>query len=477
MPLENSPDFIADLDATWPEVTDIYTQGDNHIRQIKDVLKTQFPGLSGQGFDKPITVTAEEINHLSGVTSNLVDQYLEAQSTFEGIEDSVPAPYGTVCLFNQPEAPAGWEQIVTYDDYQVRIVNTAGGGSGGSDSPFSFDWDHTHTTAGFPLTHLHIPSHTHNILTCADVNGVIVNSPEKRISVGAGAGPLSSGDSLETTGSGDSHSHGDTISSSLIFSPKYLNTILARCITIATTAPPTPTVYWSLDTNNSGQYYADTDTADNRLNVTGTVNTSAGLISNAASFSGNAANYLQAAGGGTNRVEELDVVGNTLSCWVKVSASHSASAGCINNCYRASGPGNSYNGGNYLYIDSSGYARASYNVLSNESYMDSNGNSSTTYTIIAKSAGPLPTEVWIHLTGVFGLNSAQLYINGELNCTVTSSGNARRNPGDSLTSFNVGALRISPDTFHPLDGLIDEVKCWDSELTPSQVLGLYDEYF
>ena len=231
MPLETAPQTLDDLNPLYPEATDVYTQGDDHIRSIKNVLATQFPGIAGQGFAIPITATEEEINFLSGVTSNIVDQYTAIELAFADVQDSVPAPYGTVCLFNQAAAPTGWEQITSYDDYMVRIVNTAGGDTGGTDSPFSFNWDHTHTTSSVTLSMFHLAPHRHLIHTCSDTNSVVGNTPDKRISVGNGAGPINSMHVMSVTGSSDPHTHGDTLGTTSDFSPLYLNTILARCTT------------------------------------------------------------------------------------------------------------------------------------------------------------------------------------------------------------------------------------------------------
>lgn len=73
MSLENAK-TIAQLDETWPESSDDISQGDNHLRMIKDVLKVTFPGSSGEGFNKPIEATENELNHLTGVIANIQEQ-------------------------------------------------------------------------------------------------------------------------------------------------------------------------------------------------------------------------------------------------------------------------------------------------------------------------------------------------------------------------------------------------------------------
>lgn len=60
MPLETG-DHISDLVETNPPGTDNVSQGDDHIRLIKHVLKTTFPNIDG-----PVTSTDEELSNLGG---------------------------------------------------------------------------------------------------------------------------------------------------------------------------------------------------------------------------------------------------------------------------------------------------------------------------------------------------------------------------------------------------------------------------
>lgn len=63
MPLENAS-VISQLDERYPLASDPGSRGDDHFRLIKNVLKLQFPGASGHGFSKPITVTEDFLNGL-----------------------------------------------------------------------------------------------------------------------------------------------------------------------------------------------------------------------------------------------------------------------------------------------------------------------------------------------------------------------------------------------------------------------------
>ena len=73
MPLETGT-TLADLDRTYPLAGDPTSQGDDHLRLLKSILKDQFPGSGGDGFSKTIVATEDEINSLTGVTGNIQGQ-------------------------------------------------------------------------------------------------------------------------------------------------------------------------------------------------------------------------------------------------------------------------------------------------------------------------------------------------------------------------------------------------------------------
>lgn len=62
--------YINQLDAANPGASDQVSQGDDHLRLIKSVLKTQFSSLG----NAPVNATAAQMNHLIGVTSAIQDQ-------------------------------------------------------------------------------------------------------------------------------------------------------------------------------------------------------------------------------------------------------------------------------------------------------------------------------------------------------------------------------------------------------------------
>lgn len=60
--------YIDDLNSSNPASGDVRSEGDDHLRGIKNVLKTTFPSITG-----PVTATQAELNILDGVTSTAAE--------------------------------------------------------------------------------------------------------------------------------------------------------------------------------------------------------------------------------------------------------------------------------------------------------------------------------------------------------------------------------------------------------------------
>lgn len=228
MPLEIGS-TIADLDESWPLGTDNINRGDDHIRLIKAVLKTQFPGGLGDGFALPILADENELNFLQGVTSNIQTQLTTNANAIASLALALSAPVGTRMVFFQAAAPTGWTQITTYTNHMMRIVGGAGGGAGGSQSPISVSFNHTHTTAAVALTEAQMPAHSHGIRMGSDINTVVSVNGFQAVSSSisaAGDGVLSTAGQIETKGSGATHSHGNTGQTNFSFNPYYMDFIL-----------------------------------------------------------------------------------------------------------------------------------------------------------------------------------------------------------------------------------------------------------
>lgn len=79
--------YISQLDGTLPLAGDKKSEGDNHLRLVKTVLKTQFPNFGTAA----MTATTTELNYVVGVTSGIQSQIntkaTKAGDTYTGAHD------------------------------------------------------------------------------------------------------------------------------------------------------------------------------------------------------------------------------------------------------------------------------------------------------------------------------------------------------------------------------------------------------
>lgn len=147
--------YIDALVPANPFGTDPKSQGDDHLRGIKNVLKNTFPNVTGV-----VTATQDDLN-----------------------KTEVPA--GTTMLFVQAAAPPGWEKNLDYDDHLVMLTT----GTGGNPLPGG-----TWIISGFSQT-----PHTHNAYldSLAGPNGTtLVRNDQEQVAV-ASATHLHQGTTIE----------------------------------------------------------------------------------------------------------------------------------------------------------------------------------------------------------------------------------------------------------------------------------------
>lgn len=174
-------------DASVPAGTDLISQGDDAIREMKTDLASAlnhefstFPGatpaspifvpgfMRGVTADRPTGDSLVEGRLYINTTLNCIERYNGA--TWDVVAENQPFPSGTVLLFYQAAAPTGWTKIVTQNDKMLRVVSGTGGGSGGTIAA-STTLAHSHTVA----SHTHTIAHKHVSPVCGQNVTLVAN--------------------------------------------------------------------------------------------------------------------------------------------------------------------------------------------------------------------------------------------------------------------------------------------------------------
>jgi len=207
----------------------------------------------------------------------------------------------------------------------------------------------------------------------------------------------------------------------------------------STGGPPTPVGYWKFD-EGSGTTANDSSGLGNDGTITGASWAKEGRVGNSLSFNGTS-DYVSIPVDPVNGGQEMSI-----SAWVKPTPSTSGPiAGNMFGWYYRYGIMLHSNG--YYY----GYFRSS-TGLSNLSSLK------------------IPTGNWDHLVVTYDNGNTNIFFNGEL----TNSGTFQYAPlTQSSNIINIGTHATSADDW--FDGLIDEVKIYNTALTPEQVLLDYNQ--
>ena len=207
--------------------TALVVKGDARITGILTV-GTESITLNGNssridvGSDIILDGATSKINVGSGITFNGSTGIIGA-TEFRGnganLTGVQPFASGTAIIFSQTAAPTGWTKSTTHHNKALRVVNTSGGGSGGSvgfTTAFA-SRSGVGTVAETTLSTTQIPSHNHTTDYRTGISAE--NNTAVRGGSGSGVNPATS-----STGGGGSHTHGFALT--MDFDVQYVDTII-----------------------------------------------------------------------------------------------------------------------------------------------------------------------------------------------------------------------------------------------------------
>ena len=203
--------YVSGLNANYPPGSDTISQGDDHIRLIKDVLKNTLPNadepINGvhTGTSEPSPTSAGQLWFDTSGTGDLKVRN-KANSAFGSVDTTTTAlPAGIIALWSGSSAsiPSGWtlcDGSSSTPDLRDRFVVGAG-------SSYAVDATGGSTTSGaHTLTTAEMPSHNHSYksrgFTEASNGPGSQNYSDETVDYSGGTG---------STGGGGSHSHAATI--------------------------------------------------------------------------------------------------------------------------------------------------------------------------------------------------------------------------------------------------------------------------
>lgn len=111
---------IADFRPEWPEGSDPKYEGDNHLKLIKSILQTQFPGKDLGGLNIPIIANEQELNWSHGLKDNIQDQIDYINTTGTGLAGQLAA------LQQQVDAMIPLKIVGSFHGSTMQIITGTG---------------------------------------------------------------------------------------------------------------------------------------------------------------------------------------------------------------------------------------------------------------------------------------------------------------------------------------------------------------
>jgi len=165
-------------DTAVPAGSDLISQGDDVIRQFKTDIQTALRGNATDGDEakfpgsdpaNPVfryrglkgTTGARPAAGQYGLYINTTTNTLQRDNGSAWQDVATLIPQNTIMVFANSSVPTGWTLVTSLDGKIMRIINGAGGGTGGShDVSSAITLAHTHTVA----SHTHdLGNHTHSL--------------------------------------------------------------------------------------------------------------------------------------------------------------------------------------------------------------------------------------------------------------------------------------------------------------------------
>jgi len=169
--------YIDDLVSTNPAAGDNVSEGDDHIRGIKNVLKTTFPSIDGA-----VTATQAELNLLDGVTSttaelNILDGVTATAAEInyvDGVTSNVQTQINSVSTTASAALPkAGGTMtgdLILGDNVKVEVGSASGG-------DLEIYHDGSHTRMQNNTGNLNVRTGVFNVTNVAD-NETLLNAAD-----------------------------------------------------------------------------------------------------------------------------------------------------------------------------------------------------------------------------------------------------------------------------------------------------------